>query len=65
MTSWALVKSVERVGAVYLPPDVAAWPGKPGAWLVIRAGFVLLVHSKALHVDGVLRLDGVVRVSNV
>lgn len=62
---WALLKSVEKIGAVYQPPEVAAWPGKPGAWLMVRAGFVLLVHSPALAVDGVLRLDGVVRVRDV
>lgn len=62
---WALLKSVERVGAVYMPPPVAAWPGKPGEWLFVRAGFVLLVQSPGLRVDGVLRLDGIVKVRDV
>lgn len=62
---WSLLRSVEKIGAVYQPPTVAAWPGKPGAWLHVRAGFVLLVQSQALRVDGVLRLDGVVRVQCV
>lgn len=62
---WSLLKSVEKIGAVYTPPVVQAWPGKPGDWLFVRAGFVLLVQSPALRVDGVLRLDGVVRVACV
>lgn len=62
---WALLKSVEKTGAVYMPPVVAAWPGKPGAWLHVRAGHVWLVQSPAVQIDGVLRLDGVVRVACV
>lgn len=63
--TWANIKTVERVEALYQPPAIAAWIGKPGAWVVVKAGWVALVQSPAIAIDGVLRLDGVVRVECV
>lgn len=62
---WAHISGLERVDAVYLPPLRAVDEVEAGEWVVVYAGWVLVIWSPVLVVDGVLRLDGVVRVGNV
>lgn len=60
---WGHVSGLERAAAVYLPPLRAAQKVEAGEWCVVYAGWVLVIWSPVLVIDGVLRLDGVARVS--
>lgn len=59
------IAGLDRLAAVYEPPLWAVDRVEAGAWWVVYAGWVLLVHSPVFVVDGVLRLDGVVKVGHV
>lgn len=51
-----------RVGEIYPPETVKHWEIAGGEWVRVAAGWVALINSAVLIVDGVLRLDGVVKV---
>lgn len=60
--NWSHVAGLERVAAVYGPPLRAEERIEAGEWCAVFAGWVLVIWSTVLVNDGVLRLDGVVRV---
>ena len=56
---------LEKISDVYAPPLVASEKVAAGDWVTVYAGWVLLIFSAVFVVNGVLRLDGVVRVDRV
>ena len=63
--NWGHVAGLEKVRAVYGPPLRAVEKVEPGEWCAVFAGWVLVIWSPVFVCDGVLRLDGVIRVGNV
>lgn len=59
------IAGLDRMAAVYLPPLRAVDRVAPGEWWFVYAQWALVVHSPVFVVDGVLRLDGVIKVGNV
>jgi len=60
--NWLELHGIRRIGSVYWPGVTALERVPVGVWAYVRAGWVWLIYSRVLVVDGVLRLDGVVRV---
>jgi len=63
--AWGSLDGLERVEAVYQSPLRAVARVEPGEWCEVFAGWVLVIWSPVFVNDGVLRLDGVIRVGDV
>lgn len=62
--NWGHVAGLEKVRAVYDPPLRAVEAVEAGEWCAVYAGWVLVIWSPVFVCDGVLRLDGVIRVDS-
>lgn len=56
------IAGLNLIAAVYEPPLRAAESIGPGDWWTVYEGWALVIWSPVFVVDGVLRLDGVVKV---
>lgn len=61
---WGHVSGLERIDAVYDPPMRAQNTIEEDEWCRVDDGWVMVIFSPVMVIDGVLRLDGIVRVEH-